>query len=85
MPTTSKGILLVLLTVYLSLLTASDRDEQVPVVVNRRAMFDTYLCFNETELSSCQADDNTTYLVSERRCVKDQELFGGKIQTDQIE
>ena len=55
------------------------------MVVNRRIAHDTYLCFNATELSTCKDDDdNTTYLVSERRCVKDQELFGGKIQTDQI-
>ena len=80
MPMCSKGFVLVLLTVYLSLLAASDLDEQVPVVVNRRIAFDTYRCFNTSGIMICPSDTNTTYLVSERRCVKDQELFSGKVE-----
>ena len=57
----------------------SDLEGRVPLLVNRRIMFDTYVCANTGNLMDCQADANTTYLVSERRCVKDQELLGGKI------
>ena len=33
---------------------------------------------NSSDHLVCHADNNLTYLVNERRCVKNQELFSGK-------
>ena len=55
--------------------TISDVD--VPVRVNRRISGDIYYSNNNS--LACNDDDNITFLVSERRCVKNEELFNGNL------
>lgn len=77
--TTSRGLGSVLLMVVVTLkLIASE--EGVPAIVHRRLSGDTYQYLNSgnlTDLSICRDDDNLTFIVSERRCVKNQELING--------
>ena len=76
---TSSGLGSVLLMVVVTLkLIASE--EGVPAIVHRRLSGDTYRYLNSgnlTDLSICHDDGNLTFIVSERRCVKNQELIKG--------
>ena len=69
MDLTSRG-LRVLVLVSIACLTS---EEEIPVTVSRRLSGDSYQHFSSSSLSLCI--DNLTYLVSEDRCVEDQELF----------
>ena len=73
----SKAVFLVatLFCVFASLINIGDSN--VPVLVNRRSKGDIYVNFNSTELLTCHHENNLTFLVDERRCVKNQELFNG--------
>ena len=63
---------IVLATVVSNVLASGDRD--IPVLVSRRLSGDGYRYLNN-DFPICH--DNLTYLVSEDRCAKDQELFEG--------
>ena len=56
--------------------TISDVD--VPVRVGRRISGDIYYV-TSSSYSICHDNDNVTFLVSERRCVKNQDLFNGNL------
>ena len=67
---TSRG-LRVLVLVTIACLASK---EEIPVTVSRRLSGDSYQYFNSSSLPPLCLDD-LTYLVSEDRCVGDQELF----------
>ena len=71
---------LVLFKAFLFCILASHivSDINVPVRVKRRLTGDIYYD-NLTNFYICHDDDNLTFLVSERRCVKNQELLNGII------
>ena len=73
----SKSVLFVviLFCAFASLINIGDTN--IPVTVNRRLNGDIYTNFNSTDSSACSDDNNLTFLVSERRCVNNQELFNG--------
>ena len=58
-------------------------EELVPVQVSRRYSNDIY--YGDFELrshNSCNEGDNVTFVVSERRCVSNEELHNGKHMKD---
>ena len=67
---------IVLATVVSNVLTSGDQD--IPVLVSRRLSGDSYWHSND-DFQICRDNLNLTYLVSEDRCAKDQELFNGNI------
>ena len=67
---------LVLVSIASNLILASEGN--IPVQVNRRLDGDIYWYSNNI-FEVCQ--DNLTYLVSEDRCVNDEELFKGNADT----
>ena len=69
------ALVFILMAISVTKLFASE--DGIPVLVNRRPSGDTFQPFNES-LSVCSDEQNVTYLVSERRCVKNQELYRGK-------
>ena len=72
---------LVLVSIASNVILASE--ENIPVQVNRRLDGDIYwYSLTSTIFEVCQ--DNLTYLVSEDRCVNDQELFNGSADTASI-
>ena len=71
-----RGQRLLLLTIIIALrLIASE--EEIPTTVNRRLGGDTYLLLNSSEIIPLCGDNNLTFLVSEVRCVNNQDLFDG--------
>ena len=55
-------------------------EEGVPSIVNRRLSGDSYWYLNSgnpTTFLICSDGGNFTFIVSERRCVKNQELING--------
>ena len=68
----AKGLRVLLLVTIASKFVASE--ENIPVLVSRRLSGDSYQYLNN-DFPVCR--DNLTYLVSEDRCVNDQELFNG--------
>ena len=54
-------------------------EEKVPILVNRRLGNDivTYVTTFDNSSSQSEICDNHTYIVSERRCVNNQELLNG--------
>ena len=74
-----KGADLVLLVVVTSELVTSE--ELIPVSVTRRLGGDSFHVLNSSDPLLCGDDNNLTYLVHERRCVKNQELFSGNYIT----
>ena len=53
-------------------------NETLPISVTRRLVSgDLYTNFNESRHRNCP-EDNVTFLVSERMCVKNQELISGR-------
>ena len=63
---------IILVSIASNLMLASETN--IPVRVSRRLTGDIYQYFNFPH-QVCQ--DNLTYLVSEDRCVNDEELFNG--------
>ena len=66
-----RGLRVIVLVTIASNLMASE--ENIPVEVTRRLSGDIY--YLNTIVHSCQG--NSSYLVSEDRCVENQELFNG--------
>ena len=48
---------------------------EIPEVVNRRDGGDIYQLLFSTGFETCSEGNNLTYLVSERKCVRNQELL----------
>ena len=48
---------------------------EAPEVVNRREVGDTYQLSGPSSIEVCNEGDNLTYLVSEQRCMRNQELL----------
>jgi hypothetical protein len=72
------GRVLVLVSIASNLILASEGN--IPVQVNRRLSGDIYRylhTWSSFDHEVCQ--DNLTYLISEDRCVNDQELFNGNV------
>ena len=69
---------LLLVTLAVGLSTFVTCEEGIPVSVYRRLSGDTYWYLNSSRHSVCHDDNNLTYLVNERTCVKNQELFSSK-------
>ena len=61
---------------FVSLLTAFKHETLRSV--SRRLSGDSYGVYNSSELSVCHDGGNLTFLVSERRCINNEELFNGK-------
>ena len=77
--TTSRGLGSVLLMVIVAV-KLTESEGGVPAIVNRRLSGDTYRYLNSgnlTDLSICSDDGNLTFNVSEKSCVKNQELING--------
>jgi hypothetical protein len=70
---------LVLVSIASNLILASE--ENIPVQVSRRLNHDIYW-YSSGMFEVCQ--DNQTYLVSEDRCVNNQEFFNGNADTATI-
>lgn len=62
------------------IITISNVD--VPIRVRRRIGGDIYYFTSSNNSFTICHDDNITFLVSERRCVKNQELFDGNYYID---
>jgi hypothetical protein len=64
----------------LSLASLIDSDDKLnlPVNVTRRVGGDMYTYATSTIFFTCHDDNNLTFLVSEKRCVKNEELLNGK-------
>lgn len=61
---------------FVCVVCMSDCNEDIPELVYRRLSGDSYSFYNSThEQSICRDDNNLTYLVNERKCVKNQELL----------
>ena len=79
----AKGIKLVhtglksLLVILVGLSKIVTGEEGVPMSVSRRRGGDSFHILNSSEQFLCRDDNDLTYLVHERRCVKNQELFNG--------
>ena len=79
----AKGIKLVhtglkpLLVILVGLSKPVTCEEGIPVSVHRRQGGDSFHILNSSEQFVCHDDNDLTYLVHERRCVKNQELFNG--------
>ena len=75
-------LLLVVLVFECSSLVQSEGnvDLSIPVSVQRRQSSDVYYYNNGSNHEICDNDNfiNVTYLVSERRCVTNEDLFSGK-------
>ena len=68
---------LLLIATYFKL---SHCKENTPVIVNRRALGDTFTLINSgLDLSICSDDQNLTYLVSSGKCVKNNDLLRGNL------
>ena len=55
----------------------SDTECGIVERINRRLTYDIYYFINSSSIT-CDSDGNT-YLISENQCVKDQELYAGKL------
>ena len=75
------GIYFVLcLLILVSLLSLAALKEQILQSVSRRLSGDSYTvsAHNSSDHLICHDGNNLTFLISERRCVKNEELFNGK-------
>ena len=63
-----------------SVQSEEDVDPSIPLSVTRRLSSDLFYFYNSTRGVICDNDDyiNVTYLVSERRCISNEDLFTGK-------
>ena len=74
--------LLLLVLVFLSSSLAHSEenvDPSIPVAVHRRQSSDLYFYNNGSDHEVCDSA-NVTYLVIERRCVRNEDLFSGNIR-----
>ena len=68
--------------VYLSdLVQAVENDGESGIVerVIRRHNTDVFIFYNSMKTMTCSYGNENTYLISEEKCVSDQELFRGKL------
>lgn len=72
-----RGLRPLLLIVTLLKLIASEAE--IPETVNRRQNGDIYTHYNSSSTFACRDDNNLTYFVSERKCVKNQQLINGNL------
>ena len=75
-----------LVTIFLScfgsiVLETNGADSRIPVTVSRRQTGDSII-FSSGDQTLCNIDDNLTYLVSERQCVRNQGLLNGIALSD---
>ena len=69
----------IILVSALSSVALGEEENSVLHSVNRRLSGDIiYTLPNSTVHFSCSDGDNVTFLVSERRCVNNEELFNGE-------
>ena len=54
-------------------------EERIPETVSRRQSGDIYTHYNSSSTFACRDDNNLTYLVSEGRCVKNQQLINSNL------
>lgn len=75
-----KGLILISIIVSTSLLlkTTTEAGASIPVKLHRRQKSDIYTTFNSSSGEHC-GSINTTYLVSQKECVKNEELFRGRL------
>ena len=71
--------MIILVSIAINVILASEMS--LPVRVSRRLSGDIYW-YSSDDFESCH--DNPTYLISEDRCVNDQELFNGNADTTSI-
>ena len=76
-------------TIFLScfgsiVLKTNGADSRIPVTVSRRLTGDN-ITFSSGNQILCNIDDNLTYLVSERQCVRNQGLLNGIIASSDSE
>ena len=71
---------IMLVSIASNLMLASE--ENIPVRVSRRLDGDIYW-YSSNDFEVCR-DNLLTYLVSEDRCMNDQELFSGIMQTQPV-
>ena len=71
---------LFLLVVVIVCSSAQDFSPSIPVFVSRRPSSDVYFYYNDSSRGHFCDNENyidVTYLVSERRCVTNEDLFSG--------
>ena len=69
-----------LVIVYcVSNIVTSQEEADFPVAISRRSSGDIVF-FNSNKSYYLCPSDNTTYLVNERRCVDNEDLFNGKFK-----
>ena len=66
----------VCISVY-AVVSSSDTESEIVELVRRRQKGDFYHFINSTT-DNC-GNENSTYLISENQCLKDEELFRGKL------
>ena len=75
-------ILIIFVFVSTSLLLqtacATETGASIPVKLHRRQKSDIYTILNSSSGEHC-GSINTTYLVSQKECVKNEELFRGRL------
>lgn len=74
----NKLVPLLAILVGSSKLVTGEEGIYIPVSVHRRLGGDSFQVLNSSDQLLCYDDNNLTYLVHERRCVKSQELLSGK-------
>ena len=75
-----KGLILISVIVSTSLLlqTTTEAGASIPVKLHRRQKSDIYTTLNSSSGEHC-GSINTTYLVGQKECVKNEELFRGRL------
>ena len=68
----------IILVSVLSSVVLSEEEKSMVQSVNRRLSGDIYNVFNSTVHFACSDGGNLTFLVSEKRCVNNEELFNGE-------
>lgn len=74
-------ILIMMFIIYIS--SAEDEKASIPIWVRRRLSNDFYRTTDDSQDAKTVCDDkgmNITFLVSEKRCVKSQDLFNGTFE-----
>ena len=68
------------LLVILALVCIQDvlNGSEIPAVVNRRDGGDTYYLYALENLALCHDDNNLTYLATEKRCVRNEDLLNDR-------
>ena len=73
--------LVILIMMFVCTSSAQNEEVSILVWVNRRSTNDLYKNFGDDLRTVCvYSGVNTTILVSEKRCVRNQDLFSGKFQ-----